>query len=530
MVGFREIVFTKHPNIVFSILSAELAVVALSPTPTFIPLVLLVATLLVFTRIIVPRPHSPRIIFWAVMSVSFASTLSRIMPSVDALSSAASSIASLWLISSLSSSIAFFTILSDRLSPRFSIPWARVTFFPAVWATVWQLISHGSPVGHLVTWTPVAGFAGYEWTRPLLGTWGINWLVGAYAIVIAELVGVWFIGPVEEFESHDPLIPSIGSNSKPRSIKPATLQSHHTFFLSAALLVLTAPSFFSSTLPILPWTMFIAESKHLTGARILLWPEGALMFETSVQREEALKRVQQEIKGPLVGVTFTEPVPHDAGWEHTREGKWRNGLVLVGPDGPVAEFYKRNLVPIAESFSLTKSRREPELYELELHGTNKNKKWTPAPPYERTITVTAAICLDFSSPSIFSSLDSRPALILAPAQTWHRDVSMAVWEQARARAEEAGSMVLFCDGGAQGASGVAGQGMREPSQFGSGSWMRFVGVQWPFNQRRTPYMWGSEALRATFVWSLLGAVWAAQDTGTHRTPWSRRAAATATLA
>ena len=71
-------------------------------------------------------------------------------------------------------------------------------------------------------------------------------------------------------------------------------------------------------------------------------------------------------------------------------------------------------------------------------------------------------------------------------------------------------MVLFCDGGDQGASGVAGQGIREPFQFGSGSWTRFVGVQWPFNQRRTLYMWGGEALHATIVWSLLGAGWAAQ--------------------
>ena len=85
-----------------------------------------------------------------------------------------------------------------------------------------------------------------------------------------------------------------------------------------------------------------------------------------------------------------------------------------------------------------------------------------------------------------------------------------MWEQARARAEEAGSMVLFCDGGAQGASGVAGQGTREPFQFGSGSWTRTMGVQWPFNQRRTLYMWGGEALHGTIVWALLGAGWAAQ--------------------
>jgi len=433
----------------------------------------------------------------------------------------------------LSSSIAFLALLWDRLSPRFRIPWAKATFFPAVWATVWQIVSHTSPVGHLVTWTPIAS-AGYEWMRPLFGTWGINWLVGAYAIVIAELVGVWFIGPVEEFESHGPLIPGVDLSTEPQLITATT--SYHTHILSAVLLALTIPSFFSPALPILPWAAsstplsigcvlphpslpgdgisaldrFIAESKQHTSARILLWPEGALRFESSVQREEALARVEKEIKGPLVGVTFTEPVPREAGWEHARKGKWRNGLVLVGPNGPVGEYYKRNLVPIAESFSLTESKREPELYELELHGTNKNKKWTPAPPYDRTITLTAAICLDFSSPSIFSSLDARPSLILAPAQTWHRDVSMAMWEQARARAEEAGSMVLFCDGGVQGASGVSGQGLREPFQFGSGSWTRLVGVQWPLNQDRTLYMWGGEALHAAIVWSLLGAGWAAQ--------------------
>ena len=159
---------------------------------------------------------------------------------------------------------------------------------------------------------------------------------------------------------------------------------------------------------------------------------------------------------------------------------------------------------VAESYALTESQNAPEIYELELHGSNKNKKWTPVPPYERTISLTAAICLDFASPTIFTPLKSRPALILAPAQTWHRDVSVAMWEQARARAEEAGSMVLFCDGGAQGASGVAGHGIREPVQFGTGSWTRTIGVQWPFKQRRTLYMWGGEYFPVGFVWLLVG--------------------------
>jgi hypothetical protein len=71
-------------------------------------------------------------------------------------------------------------------------------------------------------------------------------------------------------------------------------------------------------------------------------------------------------------------------------------------------------------------------------------------------------------------------------------------------------MVLFCDGGAEGASGVAGHGIREPVQFGSGTWTRTVGVAWPFNQHRTLYMWGGEALQSGFVWLILGAGWATE--------------------
>lgn len=562
--NLREVIFINHPNRVFPAIATVLAFLALSPTPSFIPLTVLVATVLVHTRIVVPRPHAPRVIFGTVVGISLASTLSHLIPSIHALSSTTSSLFSLWLISSLSSVVAFgAVIISDRLSLRLNNPATKLTLFPTFWATIWQFISHTSPVGHLVTWSPVTGIASYEWLRPYFGAWGINWLVGAWAIVIAEVAGAWFIGPGDESESepHGPLIPSLVSNGEPQP-QPRPTSSpgpRRTLLFTAAILALTTPSFLPGV-PTLPWSTsstplpvgcilphpslpgdsstaldrFIAESKHHNGARILLWPEGALRFETISQREDAINRVRDEIKGPLVGVTFTEPVPPGAEWEHSRDGKWRNGLVLVGPDGPVAEYYKRNLVPstrsyieitlathiaitVAESYALTESQNDPEIYELELHAPNKNKKWTPAPPYERTIPLTAAICLDFASPTIFTPLDSRPALILAPAQTWHHDVSRAMWEQARARAEEAGSFVLFCDGGAQGSSGVAGHGIREPIQFGSGSWTRTIGVEWPFNQRRTLYMWGGETLPVGIVWLLVAGGWAIEVLILHGT-------------
>ena len=374
MADPREVIFIKHPNLVFPAISTVLGFLALSPTPSFVPLTALVATLLVYTRIVVHRPHAPRAIFVGIAGVSFASTISHLLPSIHALSSTASSILSLWIISSVSSSVAFFAvIISDHLSLRLNNPSTKLTLFPTFWATIWQFISHISPVGHLVTWSPVTGIANYQWMRPYFGAWGINWLVGAWAIVIAEAVGAWFIGPGDDSESgpHEPLIPNVVSNGEPEQSRPTSHPGpHRTLLLTAFLLALFAPSLLPAT-PTLPWSAsstpfpvgcvlphppspgdgstsldrFIAESKHYNGARILLWPESALRFETISQREEAINRVRNEIKGPLVGVTFTEPVPPSAEWEHSREGKWRNGLVLVGPDGPVAEYYKRNLVP-----------------------------------------------------------------------------------------------------------------------------------------------------------------------------------------
>jgi hypothetical protein len=261
--------------------------------------------------------------------------------------------------------------VSDRLSLRLNNPSTKLTLFPTFWATIWQFISHTSPVGQLVTWSPVTGIASYEWMRPYFGPWGINWLVGAWAIVIAEVVGAWFIGPGDDSDPPGLLIPSLVSNGEPQPRRPAFSPGpHRTLLFATSLLVLTAPSFLPANPP-LPWSdsstplpvgcilphppspgdgstpldRFIAESRHHNGARVLLWPEGALRFETISQREEAINRVRNEIRGPLIGVTFTEPVPPNAGWEHSRDGKWRNGLVLVGPDGPVAEYYKRNLVP-----------------------------------------------------------------------------------------------------------------------------------------------------------------------------------------
>jgi len=115
-------------------------------------------------------------------------------------------------------------------------------------------------------------------------------------------------------------------------------------------------------------------------------------------------------------------------------------------------------------------------------------KWSPVrDPRTRVLPITASVCLDFAFPGQFSDIGSRPSLILAPARTWERSVGISMWLQAKQRAEELNSMVLWCDGGAGGVSGVAGGGIEEYMQVGEGSWVRTVGMQYPFNPARTAY-------------------------------------------
>lgn len=152
------------------------------------------------------------------------------------------------------------------------------------------------------------------------------------------------------------------------------------------------------------------------------------------------------------------------------------------------------------------SYEEPTLYELPLgppKGTRKTD-WAEGPDYTRPIPITSSICLDFASQSSFLSLGSRPALILAPARTWHPSVGLAMWNQARQRAHETGSTILWCDGGEGGLSGIIGGGFTEPFQFGDGSWIRSVGLTYPYPEHKTSFMWVGNSGAFFVVWMLAG--------------------------
>lgn len=150
-----------------------------------------------------------------------------------------------------------------------------------------------------------------------------------------------------------------------------------------------------------------------------------------------------------------------------------------------------NNLAVAESYRLKKSTTPPSLFYAQVpnpgHGIS-NPEWAPNGTHTRPIPVSASICLDFANPSPFAELDVRPGLILAPARTWDRTVGYAMWLQAKQRAEELGSLVLWCDGGdGGGMGGVGGGRYNDINQVGTGSFVQTIGVQYPFDNRRTIY-------------------------------------------
>ena len=155
---------------------------------------------------------------------------------------------------------------------------------------------------------------------------------------------------------------------------------------------------------------------------------------------------------------------------------------------------------VAESFSLGPSSTPPSIFKIELvHPSDvKKSEWAPGPSFTRSIPMTSSICLDFAFPSQFANLSSRPALILGPARTWERTVGHAMWLQVQQRAAELQSIVLWCDGGEGGVSGVAGRGFNDVVQVGSGSFVRTIGIQHPFYDGKTYFACFGDAILILF--------------------------------
>lgn len=515
MNSFRYRVFHDQPHFFLGGASIVTSAFALTALPSFLPLLLHLTVLLVYApKVISRRPFARITSLW--FGLSIGRSISWLAPSLHALDTPGVSVLVLFGQSLATSAISLMAaLIYARSRTRISSGLAQLTVFPALWAALWCIAAYISPVGYLTSWSPVYGLEYYNWTIPILGPAGKDWFVAAWAALFSQTIEEWIMGP--QLPEEAPLIPDLDRSTS------ATQRRHSRgiakFVLASLLVALALPSFFSSDLPLpvissrtTPFTVgcalppyqtyknyrptlddYIAESRTLAPhADLILWPEGAVSFYDEVEREATLAQIRQKVVGTWVGVSFEESYrdPQDPRGERAVK---RTGIALVSnkTDGSQFIYFKRHLVPIAESFSMHGSSAPPTIYTLDLKKPNwvKSPKsdWAPAPNYTRPVAITASICLDLAFPATFSALDSRPALILAPGRTWDATVGEVMWNQAKLRAHELGSAILWCDGGDSGISGVAGKGISEFVQVGHGSWVNKIALPYPFDEQPTLY-------------------------------------------
>ena len=226
-------------------------------------------------------------------------------------------------------------------------------------------------------WSPVTGIGPYTWVSSYLGTWGIDFIVAGWATVLAEVIAV----PLSQHST------SIGgqegtgnaANSTPFTDDPHQIPprdrsaSHHKSAFTILLLILALPSLLIDPVPnpvyttaTTPFTLgcalpethlpgmkphsatldhYINETRKMTSAKIVLWPEGALRFGTEAERnktfEEIAKKVLKPHKGLYIGLGFEDYATES----HNKRASKRNGFALLVEDKVVLQYYKRYLVP-----------------------------------------------------------------------------------------------------------------------------------------------------------------------------------------
>jgi apolipoprotein N-acyltransferase len=202
-----------------------------------------------------------------------------------------------------------------------------------------------------------------------VGYAGSDWVVAAWSVVCSQAVGVWFIGS----DDNEPELLISHPGDEPGRQRSRELSHTSSIALLAALLVtLALPSFVLDDMPLAvvssdttPFTVgcilppfprykhhsltlsdYIAESNTLSNvAKILLWPEGAVTFNSETEKEEGLAEVQKSIQGSYVAVSFEETFA-TPGTPAGKSSK-RTGVAIVSNQTSTIylEYYKRHLVP-----------------------------------------------------------------------------------------------------------------------------------------------------------------------------------------
>jgi hypothetical protein len=362
--------------------TATLASVALSPSPNAVGLVGLLVILQLYPKFF-SRGTTPFLSPWGASTIG--ATLSHARAASNALQASVLSIILLALLSAVVSAIPVAAIYFDArfMGKNHRYNWSRLAAFPALWASTWGILSVLTPVGRLLTWSPVIGLGPYTWISAYLGPWGVDFVVAAWSVALTEAVAV----PLSQraLSIEDPEDPRNVAHVTPYTDDPeapVARDSSPLFHKSAftlSLLILVIPSFWTPVIPIpthtttttpfslgcvLPKTHlpnrtphpptlddYISETKKMSSsAKLVLWPEGTLKFDTEAERNATFEKIFEDVlknhKGLHIGVGFEENAPES--W--SKRTSKRNGFALL-VDGEVAlQYFKRNLVPSKLAF------------------------------------------------------------------------------------------------------------------------------------------------------------------------------------
>lgn len=358
-----------------------LAYIALSPSPDAGGLVALLILLHTYQRFS-PRKAVQYIAPWAASTIG--ATVSRASAANNALRGpSVFSMVPLIGVSAAASlvSVGVFYLDALAIGKKRRYSWSRFVAFAAIWASVWEIISVLTSVGRLFTWSPVTGLGPYTWVSSYLGPWGIDFIVATWSVILAEVVAIplsqraFLVEDPEDPTPAERMIPYTDNPDEPTPRDHSTL--YHKSVITVFLLALALPgswaptplpTYTTTTTPfslgcVLPQTHlphktphsptiedYIAETKKMTSTKLVLWPEGALKFDTEAERNETFKKIADKVlkqhQGLHVGFGFEENTPES--WN--KRASRRNGFALLSGNDTVLQYYKRNLVPSTSIF------------------------------------------------------------------------------------------------------------------------------------------------------------------------------------
>ncbi len=365
----RRVLLSYYRNAFFISLATILSTVSLRLSPAALPVVLNLAVLLTYSRIFVPRQGAWKNAGLLWLGLTIGGALPKLGASWSALSSPGTSVVVLLGITGFNSLLSILAVVLDaKLCMQFPSPWSQVALFPSLWVTLWSGVAYVSPIGRLSAWSPTEGTDAYSWLMPFLGPAAIDWIVAAWAAILSQAFAAWYMNDTSIIPDA-PLVGDVINHIT--GAKPSQAQS--SIRLASLLVALAIPSYFFPIYPapilsqhttplsvacVLPPHIryrhhtltlndYIKESETLTSsAKILLWPESAVVFTSDVEKEEAFEEIRKRVTGSYIGVSFEEAFA-DPTDKTGMKGARRNGFALISKDSetPHLVYYKRKLVP-----------------------------------------------------------------------------------------------------------------------------------------------------------------------------------------